>query len=93
MSTTDFVPTTMKSLTDLVLNATTVAPNVTTSGPLYPIDPPLDKCNYFVNQNKTIVFHFSNQVHKIQTFIGCTVMRERNGQLDFKLFTGTGSVE
>ena len=40
-------------------------PSNVTESPLYPIDPPLDKCNYFVSQNKTIVFNFSNQVSRI----------------------------
>ncbi len=53
---------------------TTPAPrpllNTTTTSPLDPLDPPLNKCNYYVKQNQTVVFEFSNQVRVRR---GCSV--------------------
>ncbi len=46
----------------------------TTTSPLDPLDPPLNKCNYYVKQNQTVVFEFSNQVRVRR---GCSVEVEQ----------------
>ena len=50
---------------------TTPAPHPfhnTTTSPLDPLDPPLNKCNYYVKQNQTVVFEFSNQVRALRGY-------------------------
>ncbi len=36
----------------------------TTEIPFTPLNPPVNKCNYYVKQNQTVVFDFSNQVEQ-----------------------------